>query len=97
MTICLHDVKVCNVDISPTQHIVGRRGTEVVDTQMLEDLIASTGKKKTYLAQKIGISVQNLRMKIHNRSDFKSNEVAILCQELGITRLSDKEKIFFKM
>jgi DNA-binding Xre family transcriptional regulator len=69
----------------------------VVDTQLLEDIISESGKKKTYLANQIGISVQNLRMKISNKSDFKSNEVAILCQELGITRLTDKEKIFFKM
>ena len=69
----------------------------MVDTLMLEDIISSTGKKKTYLADKIGISVQSLRMKMSNQSDFKSNEVAILCQELGITRLTDKEKIFFKV
>lgn len=69
----------------------------MVDTQMLEELIADTGIKKTYLARQIGISVQNLRLKIQNKSDFKSNEVAILCRELGITRLTDKEKIFFKM
>ena len=69
----------------------------MVDTQMLEDIISKSGKKKQYLADAIGIYVQNLRMKMSNKLDFKSNEVAILCQELGITRLTDKEKIFFKM
>lgn len=80
-----------------TQYLVGKEDNSVVDTQILEDLIASTGKKKTHLANRLGISVQNLRLKIQNKSDFRSNEVAILCQELGISRLSDKEKIFFKM
>ena len=69
----------------------------MVDTQMLEEIISRTGIKKSYLADKIGITVQSLRLKINNQSDFKSNEVSILCQELGITRLTDKEKIFFKM
>lgn len=69
----------------------------MVDTQMLEDIISKSGKKKQHLADAIGISVQNLRMKMDNKLDFKSNEVATLCQELGITRLTDKEKIFFKM
>lgn len=69
----------------------------MVDTQMLETIINDSGKKRTYLAEKIGISVQSLKLKIDNKSDFKSNEVMGLCQELGITKLTDKEKIFFKM
>lgn len=69
----------------------------MVDTQLLEESIKKSGKKKTYLADKLGMSVQNLRLKINGESDFWTNEVTILCQELGITRLSDKEKIFFKM
>ena len=68
----------------------------MVDTQMLEQIISESGKKKSYLADKIGISIQNLRLKITNKLDFKTGEVAILCQELGITKLTEKEKIFFK-
>lgn len=69
----------------------------MVDTQLLEETIKESGKKKTYLADKLGMSIQNLRLKINGDSDFRTNEVSILCQELGITRLTDKEKIFFKM
>jgi len=69
----------------------------LVDTQLLESLIASSGKKKSYLADQLGISIQSLKLKIDNKSDFKTNEVAVLCRELDITRLTDKEKIFFKM
>lgn len=69
----------------------------MVDTQLLESLIASSGKKKSYLADQLGISIQSLKLKIDNKSDFKTNEVAVLCRELDITRLTDKEKIFFKM
>lgn len=67
----------------------------MVDTQILESIINDSGKKRTYLADKIGISVQSLKLKIDNKSDFKSSEVMSLCQELGITRLADKERIFF--
>ena len=68
----------------------------MVDTQNLESIIANSGKTKTYLARKQERSIQNLNLKIKNESIFRSDEVEILCSELGITRLSDKEKIFFK-
>ena len=68
----------------------------MVDTQNLESIIANSGKTKTYLARKLGRSIQNLNLKIKNESIFRSDEVEILCSELGITRLSDKENIFFK-
>ena len=68
----------------------------MVDTLLLEGVISESGKKKSYLADKVGISVQNLRLKMNNKLVFNSNEVTVLCEELGITRLTDKEKIFFK-
>lgn len=67
----------------------------MVDTQMLENLIVTSGKKKTYLADKLGISIQNFRLKCKNDSVFNTDQVSILCDELGISKLSDKEKIFF--
>ena len=79
-----------------TQNLEGRREKIVVDTQLLESIITDSGKKRTFLADKIGISVQSLKLKIDNKSDFKSSEVMSLCRELGITKLADKEKIFFK-
>lgn len=69
----------------------------MVDTQYLENLINESGIKKTFLAERLGISIQTLRMKIIGKSDFTIREVNILCKELGITKLSDKEKIFNKM
>lgn len=68
----------------------------MVDTQYLDNVILQSGKKKGYLAEKIGLSPQNFRLKCTNKSDFRISEVDTLCTELGITRLSDKEKIFFK-
>lgn len=68
----------------------------MVDTLQLETRIKDSGKTKTYLASKLGITIQSLRLKSLNRSEFNSTEITILCEELGITRLTDKEKIFFK-
>lgn len=68
----------------------------MTDTQYLEKLIVESGKKKSYLAEKIGCSRQYFRMKCNNEAPFTVVEVNILCKELNITKLSEKEKIFFK-
>ncbi len=68
----------------------------MVDTQLLEEEIEKSGKKKTYLAEKCGCSIQALRLKIQGRYDFSTTQVDVLCSELGITALTKKEKIFFK-
>lgn len=67
----------------------------MVNTQYLESLISDSGKKKIYLANKIGCSRQYFMMKINNRAPFTTDEVSILCNELNISKLTDKEKIFF--
>lgn len=67
----------------------------MVDTQYLEFLICNSGKKKNYLSNKIGCSRQYFMMKINNKAPFTTDEVAILCEELNITKLKEKEKIFF--
>ena len=67
----------------------------MVNTQYLESLINSSGKKKSYLAEKIGCSRQYFRMKCNNEAPFTLDEADILCAELNVTRLTEKEKIFF--
>ena len=67
----------------------------MVDTLLLDEEIKKSGKKKTYLAKRMNISVQGLRLKIKNAYPFNTDEVAILCDELGIRKLTDKERIFF--
>ena len=67
----------------------------MVDTQLLEKAISDSGKTKTHLAKAIGCTIQSFRQRCTNRYEFRSNEVIILCNELGISRLTDKEKIFF--
>jgi len=68
----------------------------MLDTQYLEKVIADSGIKKSFLAKKLGMSVQTLRLKIIGRSDFTIVEVNRLCEALGIRDLAEKEKIFNK-
>ena len=62
----------------------------------MKKAVKQSGKKKSYLAKKLDISRQYFRMKCNNEADFTTREVEILCNELNITKLSDKEKIYFK-
>lgn len=68
----------------------------MVDTELLKQKIIESGKKIGYLAEKLGISRQYFRMKCKNKADFTNRETDILCDELSITTLTEKEKIFFK-
>ena len=67
----------------------------MVNTAFLEDKIKQSGKKKEYLAQQCGITRQSLTSKIRNDSQFNVEQVTVLCRELNITSLSEKDKIFF--
>ena len=83
------------VDKMSTQHIVGRGGETMVNTQLLDDTIKQSGKSKSFLADKCDMSIQTFRLKRLNVSPFTTDEVEVLCNELGIRQLSLKEKIFF--
>lgn len=67
----------------------------MVDTELLEKAILDSGKRKGYLAEKIGRTSQTLRSKVTGAYDFTTSEVDILCKELNITTLDQKERIFF--
>lgn len=68
----------------------------MVDTELLEQKIIESGKKIGYLAEKLGISRQYFRMKCKNKADFTNRETDILCDELSITTLTEKEKFSLK-
>ena len=82
-----------NVDEMTTRT---KKGAKMVDTQLLEEQIEKSGKKRGYLAEKCGCSIQALRLKIKGEYEFTNTQTDILCAELGITSLTMKEKIFFK-
>lgn len=67
----------------------------MLNVPYLEEWIAKSGKKKDYLAEKLGITRQCFYKKCKGESDLSAREIKILCEELGISKLSDKEAIFF--
>lgn len=67
----------------------------MTNTKLLEEKIAQSGKKKSYLAQKCGLSRQGFRNCCKNKAEFKTGHIKILCAELGITKLTEKEAIFY--
>lgn len=70
-------------------------GTPMTNTELLEAKIAESGKKKVYLAEKIGLTYAGFRNCCTNKAEFKASQIQILCDELNITSLKEKNAIFF--
>lgn len=67
----------------------------MTNTRLLDEKIAESGKKVGYLAEKVGLSLggfYNCRM---NKAEFKASQIQVLCDELNITDLKEKQAIFF--
>ena len=67
----------------------------MTNTELLEDKIKKSGLKITYLAHKVGLSYAGFRNCVTNKADFKAVHIDVLCEDLGITDLQEKEDIFF--
>lgn len=67
----------------------------MTNLKLLEQKIEKSGKKKSYLAKKCGLSRAGFRNCLINKAEFKTSQVDTLCVELGITSLREKEAIFF--
>lgn len=67
----------------------------MTNTELLERKIKESGKKKSYLAQKVGLTRAGFRNCCINKSEFRTGQVQILCDELGITSLKERQAIFF--
>ena len=67
----------------------------MTNTELLEQKIAESGKKKGYLASKCGLSRAWFLKCVKNQAEFKTSQVNILCHELNITDLAEKEAIFY--
>lgn len=67
----------------------------MTDTEKLEKIISESGLKLQFLANGLGISRYSLNKKIHNVTQFKSEEISRLCNMLKIKDLKEKDLIFF--
>ncbi len=67
----------------------------MTNSKLLRELIDEKGYKLKYVAEKLGLSSYGFQLKIDNKQEFKTSEVAVLCDILDITSLKKKEEIFF--
>ena len=67
----------------------------MVDTEKLENLIRSSGYKKSFIAQKLGISSVSLWKKANNMTKFTGVEINELCKLLDVTSIKQQREIFF--
>ena len=67
----------------------------LTNTELLEKKIDESGKKKEYRASKCGLSRQGFKNCIINTAFFNTKHIKILCAELNIVSLREKEAIFF--
>lgn len=61
---------------------------------MLKDAIRKSGKKKSYLANKIGVSPTHFGKLIRNKYEFTASQISTLCEELGLG-IEMRDLIFF--
>lgn len=67
----------------------------MTNTALLEEKIAQSGLKKTFLAEKVGLSLAGFRNCCTNKAEFKASQIQTLCDELKITSLKERQSIFF--
>lgn len=67
----------------------------MANAQYLEEEIKNSGLKKSFLADKCGITRQSFTNKCKDPSSFTAAQVSILCKELKITQLVKRNEIFF--
>lgn len=67
----------------------------MTNTNALRELIEKKGMKMKYVAEYLGLSAYGFQLKVENRQEFKTSEVAALCELLCINSLEEKESIFF--
>lgn len=67
----------------------------MTNTGLLKQKITESGLKISFIADFVGISRQLLWKKINNQTPFNQYEIEKMCTVLKITKLSEKEAIFF--
>jgi hypothetical protein len=74
--------------------ICRKGGGNMTNTSLLVQYIEKSGYKKSFIAEKLGLTAYGFTLKVNNKSEFKASEMTILCKLLKINA-KDKEAIFF--
>lgn len=67
----------------------------MTNTELLEPYIEASGFKKEYIAKEIGLDYRTFKNRLDNVTEFKASEIEKLCRLLKITKLTERQKIFF--
>ncbi len=67
----------------------------MTNSEALRELINAKGFKLKFVAEYLGLSPYGFNLKMQNKQEFKTSEVAALCELLEIESLEEKERIFF--
>ena len=67
----------------------------MTDTKELNRIIHESGLTKSYIANKLGISLYSFQLKRENKRQFTAEQIKTLCELLNIRSLKEKERIFF--
>lgn len=68
----------------------------LTDSDALKSLIKSRWLKLKFVADHLGLTSYGFALKLNNKQEFKTSEVAALCELLEIKSLKEKESLFFK-
>ena len=68
--------------------------TQDIDTVLLDEAIANSGLKTSFIVDTLGISRQAFDKKRKGILSFRKSEVFVLCQLLQISDADSKKRIF---
>ena len=68
----------------------------MTNSELLKETINEKGIKTGFICEKLGISRQALSKRLAAKSDFRADEIAIMCNILNLSA-QDMNAIFFDM
>lgn len=66
----------------------------MINYKKLNDKVKNSGLKKSYIAQKLGLTPYGLAKKLNGATEFKASEIANISDVLNLTG-EMREEIFF--
>lgn len=67
----------------------------MTNVELLKEKIKQSGKKRAHLANVLGVSRAGFYNLCSGKTQFRTEQVKVLCQELGITDAEEMASIFF--
>lgn len=67
----------------------------MTNVKLLDEKIKQSGKKRAHLAKVLGVSRAGFYNLCSGKTQFRTEQVKLLCQELGITDAKEMKIIFF--